>query len=499
MPKRRKNEDMNKDNLTPPTQLYQGYDSFQGQVRDTITTGKTTTPSNAQSTNSVYICTDTESVMQAISVSASASMAGSFDAKMTWARSLSLTSTSVAIIVHTVVVIGEQQAEGYSYQGSPTTAVQAFFNEYGDSFVSDIVLGGEYLAAFMFDSTTFEQQQTIKASLSGSVDTFASSLSTAITNTQSSTKTTLRYSQKMFGVSKPQYPRDDADDVVKFALSFGKSSPLDAPTVLSFKTVGYDRVPGITGFEPVADNRELLSVPFVQAYLTLSSMLSQIELIREVYKVYGYTGDTQFKTKAAQVSADFDTVNQLMDSIEKDVIHTYSPPLLPSLSYGAPLVSYTLNPPIGPGGSGSFFDVTPALIAQGVIPSAIAVFRAAWNRDTDTYYSAGIQVNYSDSTIKKHGTTWQANMHTISLQADSISAVSVGTAIGYDPQISYVFDILIQTAQGQSIESNAGGINVTVSNYNAPLIIGFCGADGFPTLTALTPIAITMLPAKWGS
>lgn len=491
---------MNKVNLKPPTQLYQGYDSFQGQVRDTATTGTKTNGSNAQGLNSVYICTDTESVMQAISVSASASMAGSFDAKVTWARSLSLTSTSVAVIVHTVVVIGEQQAETYSYQGSPTTDVQAFFNDYGDSFVSDIVLGGEYLAAFMFDSNTDAQQQTIMASLSGSYGTVSSSLSTAITNTQSSTKTILRYSQKMLGVSKPQYPRDDADDVVEFALRCFGSSLIDAPTVLSFNTIGYDRVPGISGFEPVAANRELLPVPFVQAYLTLSSMLSQIELIREVYTAYGYTGDTQFTTKAAQVSADFDTVNQLMGSIEKDVIHKYSPPSLPSLSYGAPLVSYALNPPIGPGSSGSFFDVTPALIAQGVIPSAIAVFPAAWNRDTDTYYSAGIQVNYSDSTIKKHGTTWQTNVQPLSLQGNSISAVSVGTAIGYDSQISYVFDILIQTAQGPSIESNAGGINVTVSNYTAPpLIIGFCGVDGSPTLTALTPIAITMLPAKWGS
>ena len=316
----------------PPTGLYQGYDSFLGQVRDVAISG-TSNQVNAQSTILVSVCTDTDSVTEALNISGG--LSGSFSdvsfaAKASWAESLSLTSTSVAVIVHSVIITGETQANSYALSITPPSDVQGFFADYGDSFVSEIVLGGEYYAAFVFDSVTVGQQQQIQVQVSGSGGPLSASLSTTINTASTSTQTSLRTSQQMLGVSTPSFPNADPDSIVTFALSFGSQS-INAPTVLCYAVTGYEHVASVpAGFQSVVSNRNLLgtasSTPFVQASATLSSLSSQVATIQQMYSAYGYSGDTLFAANAAQVSQDVTALNQLITSIEANATGTYTAP-----------------------------------------------------------------------------------------------------------------------------------------------------------------------------
>lgn len=258
-----------------PTALYQGYDSFLGQARDAALSGTTTPPTGAESYERVHICTDPESVMRAITIAAPGSLDGSFDAKMAWAQSLSLTRTSVVLVLHKVMIDGKVQAESYAYGGEPIADVQSFFREHGDSFVSEIVFGTEHVEAFV-----------------------------------SNTESPMQFFQQ------------------------------DFCGVLSFTTTGYERVPGITGFEPVAANRSLLP-SFAQAYATLCSMSSQIGVIRKAHAAYG---DRRLAENAAQVGADLFKLSQSILRIEREVTKSHATPALPSLSYRMPLRP-TLNSP----------------------------------------------------------------------------------------------------------------------------------------------------------
>ena len=94
------------DVLQLPTSLWQGFDTFAGTTLDTAIKGSASSNTNGESSNYISICTDSESVSQAIDVSASLSdSAFDFSAKVkaSWVQSLGITSTSVVVIVHTVV------------------------------------------------------------------------------------------------------------------------------------------------------------------------------------------------------------------------------------------------------------------------------------------------------------------------------------------------------------------------------------------------------------
>jgi hypothetical protein len=175
-----------------PTAIFQGIDTFQGQLRSAGITG-TSNGSNTTTTNTVSICTDTESVSEAISASASVSgsvMDTSADAKATFVENIGMTSTSVVVIVHTITQTTQtanttQLSDEAATVLGPLTGtqdVQDFYSDYGDSYVSQVVVGGEYYAAFVYDSTTTEQQETVTASLKASNLTFATSLSTSLSD-----------------------------------------------------------------------------------------------------------------------------------------------------------------------------------------------------------------------------------------------------------------------------------------------------------------------------
>jgi len=465
--------------LTQPTALYDGYDSFLGERRDGAVSGGTSQPTDGAISSYVYVCTSSESVSSALSVSASISASGidySASAKATFTQQLNMTSTSVVVIVHTIYQI-QTSAQSYNPTTQPAD-VQAFFTQYGDSFVDELVTGGEYYAAFVYNSTTTSEQESITASLKGAVSTGATSLSmsvsTDIDNAASSNNVTYTISQNVYGATGVSLPTDSSG-IITFSNNF--SQHVNAPEVLGYHVTGYERG-GVTGLTAVIANRNLFGTDTTPADVasTLSTLASTADTIQAMYSGYQYTGDSGFAAKCNQINADLSTIDALIQEIENEVTGQNTAPSLPSLSYGTPVASYLVKPPVS-SAAGRFYDLSTSQIASGVAPSQISLT------------AGGFQVIYSDGTVASHNAVGKS-AGTLSIAGtDSIAKVEFAT------DLSNVTCIV--TANGVSVGDSPPAYALSKA---PPTIIGFTGntatAESGPGGYGVITISIS--PAVWG-
>ena len=124
------------------------------------------------------IAKDFKSFTDAINLSASASVSymgfGASD-KASFFKSLSLTTYSISVIAYGHKVSENLVAKTVNFKDGvqipipdkPET-LKRFYEQYGDSYVSQIKRGGEYIGVFVFYAQTLEEQQIIQNTLSGS-------------------------------------------------------------------------------------------------------------------------------------------------------------------------------------------------------------------------------------------------------------------------------------------------------------------------------------------
>src|SRR3712207_4023292 len=150
---------------TPPATVMQGYDTFSASGRATAVTGDTSTV-GAVDRCDYTVCTSTESLNTALDISASISAEfgfGGVDAKSEYVRKLETTSTSVVIAVYASVVSGTTVVTNPRLKDGvkpPDAAgLDAFFQGHGDSYISSLTHGGEYIATYAFHSQTRTEQQ----------------------------------------------------------------------------------------------------------------------------------------------------------------------------------------------------------------------------------------------------------------------------------------------------------------------------------------------------
>lgn len=484
-------------NIQPPTALLQGYDSFMGQMRNTAASA-TTNSSGGITTNVISLCTDTEQVINAINVSAQVSAGfanASFSAAASFAQSLDITSTSVVLIVSTFTA-KTTQATSAGLAVVPPADLQRFFDFYGDSYVNSICTGGQYYAAFIFDSVNSEEQQTITADLNGStgIGKLNASLSAKIEETATKTGVSIRMDQQVLGVSNPSLPALDVDAIVAYALAFPTLN-IDAPVVFGFELTGYEHLPGLTyDFGALVANRSLLGISFVDAAVALTMLSGQVGAIQSMYNSYHYNGDSILNRNAGVVAQDIADFATLVQKIESDVDSVNTPPPLRSLTFGTPLANFALNGDTIPIGDGTFFnDVSIPGVLQGAKPAAITLLAANAGPNTQVF---GISTTYTDGNTYTHGGfgTVHATEGPMTIQPDdAIASMSVWS-------LPLVLGIEIQTANGLSV----GGVFPPppfpshVSTTTAPpMIIGFTGYDLGPFLSTFSPVTITLAPAVW--
>lgn len=372
-----------------PSIVLQGYDTFSAAARSTALKGTVHTV-GARTTVSYYTCQSTEQLATNLRISGEVNASflfGGVDAKAKYVQNLGITETSVVVAVYANVITGADQCTDVGWlepDALPTpAALNSFYQAYGDSYVSTLTTGAEYIATYVFSSQSIEQQQEVVASLSasgiGESGTVSGSLESAVSKAASSSQVELSFNQTLIGFTNLPLPTQD--QLAAFALAFDTKIP-DAPEIISFETTGYEHVPRTPSglFDPIVVTRELFlgdtpGAGIIGAAEVIGQLGNQISGITDVYTAYGYTGDARLAQRTEQVQADRQLLGELVTGLRTDPTRTHTLPVLASLGYGSPSinVSVTTSPYIGNPGDQSFVDVDYQAVLQGSQLTAIAL------------------------------------------------------------------------------------------------------------------------------
>src|SRR3569623_879492 len=230
-----------------PNALGQAYDSFASVARTTASPLTfTETNGGAQSQCRIRICEGSRAVndTREISAAASAGIPGvaKVEAKVEFVRSLQMTSRTVSIVIRAQHVETKHIAN-IKLNGAPpphTDAALSFYRTNGDSYVSSLQLGAEYVAVYSFYSEAGEEAESVKGTLavSGIVDgvelsaELTSTLSTAVKN---STVAPV-FDQTVQGHSHPALPSQD--QIIPIALNYSKQTA-DRPLMIAISVTPY--------------------------------------------------------------------------------------------------------------------------------------------------------------------------------------------------------------------------------------------------------------------
>lgn len=343
--------------LTSPAVVLQGYDSVNGDARQTALKGETAS-TGANVIMYHRICTDLESLSQALQINQSLSVGmasvGSADEKMEFIHNLTVTTYSVSIVVYVSKIISTETVTNAWIKDdvAPPTddaALNEFFQIYGDSYVSALTRGGEYYAVYTFHSQTQDEQTNVKATINAHGVVGGTSISTdlqiQLDDIRKSTQVYVEVQQGVRGVANLELPKDE--EIVEFARTF-PTRDLAAPVITSFQSAGYETIKGIgTHFSKVKNNRlKFVGTkvkPGLSAKLAYVLMLkNQIDLLHQIYDFYGGHSDTTLDRVANEVDADLDAINNTMNDYSNDPTAELKHPALKSLSHKKiPMLNYS--------------------------------------------------------------------------------------------------------------------------------------------------------------
>jgi hypothetical protein len=242
-----------------------------------------------------------------------------------------------------------------------------FVAVYGDSFVSKIGFGGEYIALYVFYCETEEERSELASSLEVKSGPVSASFSAKFTNSRSSTTARSELYQYVSGtnVAMPK-----GEDAVDFALRFS-AIPLDTPAVLDFETTGYEEVPGLTrAFSGVARNREYfcgdggnVSLGLNGKLAKLTGIQNQIHDIESIYKFYGGHTDQQLADRLLANESDIATIMAQIHRYQADPAQVCEEPPVASLKHGGPRLMFEPHKNVCGSETGNAFDDIPNIRA----------------------------------------------------------------------------------------------------------------------------------------
>lgn len=356
-----------------PIAIFQGYDSVSGRGLSSATIG-TTTMADGSNTINISVCLDTATLAQSLKIDQSLSTGfgaiASFDEKMQLLQSLNLTTYSTSIVIYASHIQSIETATHVTLASGivpPTdkTELNAFFQAYGDSYLSSVARGGEYYAVYTFYTQTLEEQTALISEMNANGIyggmTVSANLQTNLTKFINSTSTRYIFKQNISGVLHPLLP--DMNNLISFALSF-PSLPLTAPVVISFETTGYENVPKVGNFEPIKSNRHYFVGSsavdgLAKRLVQIQQLLNQINWLQNTYQFYGGFTDIKVQQVKIQANADLTAINNQIQQYEFDPTQNFTMPSLASLTYGTPALCYQIgNSPAYGGSAGHPFHDT---------------------------------------------------------------------------------------------------------------------------------------------
>jgi hypothetical protein len=344
-------------------ELFQGFDTFSGNPRNTVVRGTSGTPSNA-STSYVSVCTTMDQLLTALQIGASVS--GSYkaftaDAKSQYVHDLNLTTNSVVVVVYasnTLTTGMTNAALPGNLKLTNSTEVSEFVRANGDCFVSQISKGGEYFATFTFMSQTSEEKTAVEASLGLTAESsIDASVSAKLTTTASSTNVQFIMNQSLTGVRGVAPPAatspSDIDSMVNFAIGF-PALTMNSPALVSFAVEPYEQIlsPSVP-FNGVTKNRTAFlgnpaDMGWGQMIVQLQGVMNDCNAIKSLYAYYADHQDSDFESRSSQVQQDLKELYAYATSVDEDPATDRSGkvPATKSISYGIPEAQYTVLVPV---------------------------------------------------------------------------------------------------------------------------------------------------------
>ncbi len=227
--------------------------------------------------------------------SSSSSSGPTYGASATLSNALSLSDTSVSVVVYSNVVTSSPVYDGCTLASGlaePITTADclSFYQQYGDSFVSAVTEGGEYMGIFVFYSQTEQDQKAVQASLSangvvnvdGSSADLGATVSGGISQTINTTNVRCSIYQSLLGSTAPlpadnnTSPQAFAEAIINFAQGFD-ASQVNEPVVFDFSTQGYETLFSTLsqGFQAITANRAIFTGSVGPNLSTLQSVSTQ--------------------------------------------------------------------------------------------------------------------------------------------------------------------------------------------------------------------------------
>ncbi|HTT99246.1 MAG TPA: hypothetical protein VMF58_14450 [Rhizomicrobium sp.] len=486
-----------------PTALCQGYGSVTGEGLSTAVTGRAESGGGSSTVN-YTVCMDMQKLAQSLEIEQSLSVGfgpfGSVDEKMQFVRKLDVTTYGISIVVYARHVMGTDTLVDVALKNGVTPPqddkqVRDFVRSYGDSYISSVMHGGEYYAVYTFYSQTREEQQSLAVEMKAKgifdVVKIDAGLQVKLDDFVSTTTTRVAFSQSISGMRNPKLP--EPKDLIRFALDF-PSTELTAPTVVSFRTTGYERVPKFSDFEKVVKNRQYFVGRGIDDGLTaklvsVQQLISQIGMIEHVYKFYGGFEDKKLIDVRGLAATDLTTINDQMVAFEDDPLQSFAMPDLPSLKDGVPSLKYKAGKSqlYGGGGGEPFEDVSPAVAIQEMTRIVNIQMRsgARVDRLATTYENS-----HGKWTVVRGGGGGSLGPLMTLLSGEFINAASGRSG-------SRVDRLKLTTTSGQSVEGGRDGGNPF--DWSVPkdaILYGFSGRSA-KEVDAIAFNYATFEPAKW--
>lgn len=493
------------------TNIFQGYNTFYDEGCLHALTGVTESGAGSIETR-CKVVTNFESFSSAINLSASASVSyldiGGASDKATFTRDLSLTTYSISVIAYghkvseNLSVKTVQFIEGVTPPTSDT--LKSFYRKYGDSYISQIKKGAEYIGIYTFFAQTKEEQQSIQNTLSvnGIYDgiKFDSEIQNKLSQVRKNVNTRQSFSQILFGFNSMKLP--DQNEIGKFLDNEFASTKPDAPTIISYSTSGYETVLDNDAFGSIEKTRQLFDGKFTS--LTLAEVISnmaylrnQVDFISSVYLTYGIDegSDPKFFNNRTKIAEDWKTLSSLVTQIYDKPYERFTIPKLDSLTFGVPELTVRIeeNAPWGGDSGAPFQDVTYMSVHSQTKISRIVMRGGAWVDCLEvTYVNAE-----GKKTVCTHGGNGGAESLPFNLQPRERIISIKGTATAE----RYIYQLEFKTNYNQQFKwplkpDGAAKMFPPLELKDNQVILGFGGRAG-KYLDQLQPIICTFIPAEW--
>jgi jacalin-like lectin domain-containing protein len=366
---------------TPITNIGDGFSSFTGSAfPSTIKFNARNTDQRLTSTK-VFVCHDTRAMENALNVNASVAVSstwGAANARMNFINNNSINSTSLVILAVGYTSIRTASVVNPAFQSTFQDAAD-LYREGGDSYVSSITYGAQFIASYTFeahDSSTYRNLVAVaNATFGGVMTTFNASFDASLTSITKQTQIQFTYERTGLGIT---VNLPEAGDVVTFIDGFN-TVPIDAPYILDFSTTSYIHLANApSNFATVEKYRKqfINSTPddmgFADLELLTDTYITAVNRVRAFYDIYGLsTVDPQFSTVLSNLRSMKKALSSWRNAVDTNPTDSGIPDPVLALDYlGLPTPVFTISQStlFGVPNQGSgFMDITTADVIKGVM------------------------------------------------------------------------------------------------------------------------------------